>query len=178
MKGKKIAIMGFFIALIIMSTFSVMAMPKERGQFMDDHPGVAYGEYSQTERSINYLIEEHDLTEESTIAELLDVIQNYKDNLETDAMENQGVETMEELKEAMAEDKIEMLREELGMDESATAEEVMEEAHAQRTDLMIDILDLDESATDEEVRNAMNEWKEENKHLFKQKWRFNFFGLF
>ncbi|MFH1972111.1 MAG: hypothetical protein ABIJ18_01395 [archaeon] len=208
MKMKKFAFGLFLIAMLVMSTFTVMAVSDNaQGQNMnsgedvdvedesdeedsnireqvrekvqenmEEHPGLAYGKYSETGRSIVWIMEENGLTEENTIADLLEAINEYKGDLETDAMENYGVETREELKEAIAEEKIEWLREKLGMDESATAEEVMEEAHTQRMDLMKEMLGLEESATDEEVREAMKEWKEENKHLFKQKWRFKFWG--
>lgn len=225
MKAKKLAIMGLFIALVVMSVFSVAAdsdsdtdtesdvenvdgeaQDEIEGEVQDEvedtdevdgetsdgprkvkdkikekvkeHPGFAYGKYSETERAIKWIMEENGLTKESTIAELLRVLAENKKELESNAMEKYGVENTEELKEAIADDRIAWLREELGMDESATAEEVIEEAQRQRMDLIKDLLDLDESATEEEVKAALKEWREENKHLFKARWKFKLFGLF
>jgi len=191
----RLGIIGLFLALVIMSSMSVMATEETSWEVIENqpygeetdeiiehvetpqvNPVKEYARYTLAERMINWLVEKFDLSTEDSIGELLDALSNEKNDLEEEAMDHFGVETEEELKEAMKETRIETLREALDLDDSYSDEEVLEIAHQERLDLVKELLGLDADASDEEVKLAMEDWKEENKVLFKPKWRFSFWG--
>ena len=181
MNIKKLGIVGFFIALIVVSSMSVMAS-EEVGEYEVENqvnPAKAYAKHTLAERLINWFMEKFDLTTEDTIGDLLLEIDNEQEDMKDIAKDKYGVETDEELKEAMKDQRIDNLREALGLDESYSDEEVLEIAQEERMDLVKEMLGLSEEATVEEVKEALQEWREENKVLLRgPRARFNFWGWF
>jgi len=170
MNIKKIGIVGLFIALVVFSSMSVMAAEEtsdvaEYEVENNVNPVKSYAKHTLAERLINWFMEKFDLTTEDTIGDLLLAIDDEQEDMKDHAKDKFGVETDEELKEAIKDQRIDHLRDALGLDESYTDEEVLEIAQEQRMDLVKEMLGLSEEATNEEVKEALQEWKEENKVL-------------
>ncbi len=126
---------------------------------------------------VTHLMENYGLDETNSIGDLLDALQSDIDDKKDALMDEFGVSTNEELKEAIKEQKIENIRDTLGLDASLSDEEVIEAAKEQRMDLVKDLLGLDETASEEEVAIALEEWRNENSLLFpKIRARLGFFN--
>tara|TARA_Y100000310_G_scaffold340693_1_gene437373 strand:- start:6022 stop:6696 length:675 start_codon:yes stop_codon:yes gene_type:complete len=223
---KKLGMAGLLIALLVMSSVSVLAFESERTldtetmvetetelidhleledvpesgrtlgtgtmvetepeliehfEFEEDmNPKKEYTIHTLAIKAINYFMERFGLDENDSIGELLDALDDSVNELEEDAMEHLGVESEEEIREALLEIRVEKLRVLLELDESLTDEEVLEAAQEAKIAEIISTLGLEEDATQEEVNTALEEWKEDNKFLLNTiKPRFGFLrGLF
>lgn len=195
---KKLGMAGLLVALLVMSSVSVFAfetvktldtetMVDAEPVLINDlefeessNPRKEYTIHTLAIKAINYFMERFGLDENDTIGELLDALDDSVDELEEDAMDHLGVESEEEIKEALLEIRVEKLRELLGLDVSLTDEEVLEAAHEAKISEITSALGLEEDATQEEVNAALEEWKEDNEFLLKtMKPRFSFLrGLF
>ena len=176
MNMKKFGFIVLCIALLVMSSVSVMAEENEETKYS---PAREYGKHMITARMIENYMDEYDLTEENTIGDLLDAIEDRQEEMKDEAKEKFGVETDEELKEAIFEQKIDHLRDTFDLsEEEYTDEEVIDYVREYHRAELIDLLDLEEDASDEEIKEALKEWKEEHKHLLGPKWKFRFRGWF
>ena len=167
MNKRKFGIVALILGLLVMSSMSVMALDEEVtavGEVMDESPHLMYGRLTSTLGIVDYFMEKYDLTEESTIGDLISALTDSRDEITAEAMEYHGVETEEELKEAMQGQRTERLRELLELGDDLSDEEVLETAHEERISQMKELLGLSEDATEDELHEAMQEWKEEN-HL-------------
>jgi hypothetical protein len=114
---------------------------------------------------LDHFMEKYDLDEDASIADLIDALQEDRDDHQEALMEEYGVETEEELREALRAEHVDELREMLGLDDSYSDEEVLDIAREERLAEVLDALGLDEDATPEEIQEAMQEWREENSAL-------------
>ena len=179
MNKKKLGIVALILGLLVMSSMSVMALEDEAtavGEVMDESPHMIYGKLSSALGIIDYFMDKYDLTEDSTIGDLISAITGERDELTEEAMEHFGVETEEELREAIQGQRVDRLREMLELGEDLSDEEVLESAKAEKVSMMKDLLGLSEDATEDEVHEAMQEWKETNKVLLPNPRARGFFG--
>lgn len=127
--------------------------------------------------AIEQVMDKYDLSVDDSIGDLIDAIENEIDERKDELMELLGVDSEEELEEALKTQKIEKLRDVLGLDEDLSDKEVLEIAKEARHEKVTELLGLEEEAGKDEVKEAMSEWREENHWLFpkiKQKFRFMF----
>jgi len=160
------------MVLMVLSSAFVMAddstVEVEVDAEVVDHvkPPVPHFNPGMADKVITHFMEKYELTEEDSIGDLLDAIKDDMEEKKSEIMDDLGVETDEELKEALREERIDNIRETLGLDESLSDEEVLEAAKEERQDLVIELLELDEDATEEEIEEALKEWRKENRVLF------------
>ncbi len=114
---------------------------------------------------LKLFMENHGLTTENTIGDLLSAMETERDQRLEEQMAEYGVDTVEELQDAKKAEHVEELRVRLGLSEDATDEEVFAAAQEARMDRAREFLGLDESATNEEIQAAMQAWKESHPGL-------------
>tara|TARA_Y100000310_G_scaffold345695_1_gene468431 strand:+ start:13832 stop:14371 length:540 start_codon:yes stop_codon:yes gene_type:complete len=117
------------------------------------------------EHIINRLMEKFGLNEDNTLGDLIDAIKENRREHKERIMDNLGVDSEEELREALKERNIEKLRDRFELDEDLSDEEVLEAVKAERMDLVKETLGLAEDASKEEVETAWKEWLKDNKVL-------------
>ncbi|MBL7051655.1 MAG: hypothetical protein ISS01_01045 [Nanoarchaeota archaeon] len=169
------------LALVVLSTVSVMAAEETSTDEIEvvvvDDTDEHKFPLQPVKWAIEQVMEKYDLSESDSIGDLLEAIENELDERKDGLMELLGVETEDELKEALKTQKIDKIKEVLGLDEDLSDEEVLEIAKETRHEEINEILGLDEDASKEEVQEAMKEWRQDNHWLFpkiKQKFRFMF----
>jgi hypothetical protein len=179
MNRKKLGIVALILGLLVMSSMTVMALEDEAetvGEVMDESPHMRYGKLSSALGIIDYFMDKYDLTEESSIGDLISALNTDRDEVTAETMEHYDVETEEELKEAMQSERIDRIRDTLGLGDDLTDEEVLDTAKSEKVSMMKDLLGLSEDATEDEVHEAMQEWKQTNKVLLPNKGARGFFG--
>ncbi|MAG77981.1 hypothetical protein CL616_01310 [archaeon] len=140
-------------------------MASEETTEIDQNPKRDYAKHGIALRLIDHFMERYELTQEDSIGDLIDGIKREMESMKDKAKEHFEVETDEELKQAIKANHIEKLREYLNLDDSYTNQEVLEIAAQERVDLLRELLDLPEDMSDDEVREALQNWKQDNKVL-------------
>jgi len=167
------------LALVVLSTTGVMAAEETSTEGIE----VVVEEETRENKFplhpvkwvIEQLMDKYELSEDDSIGDLLEAIENEIEDRQEDLMEMLGVETEDELEEALKTQKIERIKEVLDLDEDLSDQEVLEIAKETRQEEVRELLGLDEDASKDEVKEAMDEWKQENHWLLpKLKHRFRF----
>jgi len=113
-------------------------------------------------QKLQHFMEEHGLTEDNTISDLLSALETEREVKLQEEMDAYGVDSAEELYAAKKAEHIEGLREQLGLSENATDREVLAAAKEARLDRMRDFLDLSEDASKKDIHAALQTWNEEH----------------
>ena len=171
---KKYLIPMMMVLMVLSSAFVVMAEEEatvsvEAEEVVVDEakvkPFVPHFNPAMAEKVITHFMEKYDLSEDDSIGDLLDAIQEDMEEKKDNLMEELGVDTDEELKAALKDEHIDHLREVLELDDDLSDEEVLEIAKEEREDLVIELLGLDADASEEEIEEALKEWRKENRVL-------------
>jgi len=151
------------LALVLLVFSSALVLAEEESSEDVDSEGTGFFPHLLGPiKKLQMFMQEHGLTEENTIGELLSAMKTEKENRLEAEMAEYGVDSVEELQDAKKAEHIEALRERLGLDEDASDEEVLAAAKEARLDRMREFLGLSEDASEEEIKEAMKAWSEEH----------------
>jgi hypothetical protein len=112
---------------------------------------------------ISIIMDKFGLDENDSIGDLLESISTQEEENKENLRERLGVETDEEIRGAIHDKKVEIMREELELGAEFTDEEVIAAAYDERRAQIYDILGLDSEVSDEEYKIAREEYKEDHK---------------
>ena len=171
---KKYLLPLFLVLVVVVSSFAVLAddstsdsESSEGTTYAEDHPSETWHKMNWAEKLIQKLMDLFGLTEDNSIGDLLDAIHGEKQDVTQSEMDRLGVDSLEELQDAIKEQHVDKIREILGLSDDLSDEEVLAIAKEQHRQAVLDLLGLDSDASKEEIQQAMHDWREENQPILR-----------